>query len=77
MTSGESRRIAFDGTILRGTVGSAMKLTFDEVRDLIDESETALVRAHAQTALPERPDSARVEAWLVSAYLRHWGVAEL
>ena len=22
-------------------------------------------------------DSARVEAWLVSAYLRHWGVAEL
>ena len=43
MTSGESRRIAFDGMILRGTVGSAMKLTFDEVRDLIDESETALV----------------------------------
>jgi predicted nucleotidyltransferase len=51
------------------------QMTLPETRSLIEESEAALVQAHERTALPERPDSARVEAWLVSAYLRHWGVA--
>jgi predicted nucleotidyltransferase len=53
------------------------EVTFDQVRARIEESEAALVRAQARTTLPERPDSTRVAAWLVSAYLRQWGVAEV
>jgi len=49
------------------------QVPFDEVVAHIEEAERALLAAHEATALPDEPDVERVDAWLVSAHLRHWG----
>lgn len=47
--------------------------SFDEVLAEIDELELRLAAALEKTALPDRPDRAAVDAFLVDAYRRAWG----
>jgi hypothetical protein len=47
--------------------------SFDEVLAEIDELELRLAAALERTALPDRPERATVDAFLVDAYRRAWG----
>jgi predicted nucleotidyltransferase len=47
--------------------------SFEEVLTEIDEVERRLETALEQTALPDEPDRAAVDAFLVDAYRRAWG----
>lgn len=43
-----------------------------EVSELIINAEKKLDAAHAASPLQERPDSARVEQWMLKTYLEYW-----
>src|SRR5580765_6586028 len=47
--------------------------TFEQAIDEIDEVEARLAEALERTPLPERPDRAAVDRFLVDAYRRAWG----
>jgi uncharacterized protein len=47
--------------------------SFDDVLAEIDEVESRLAAALEQTALPDEPDRAAVDTFLVDAYRRAWG----
>jgi uncharacterized protein len=44
----------------------------DEVSQLIDGLALRLDAARARSSLPERPDGAVVERWMIETYLAHW-----
>jgi uncharacterized protein len=48
------------------------EVPYDEVVAWIEQAERDLERAHEGTSLPETPDAARVDAWLVHAYTTAW-----
>jgi len=47
--------------------------SYDEVLAEIDEVQRRLATALEQTALPDEPDRAAVDTFLVDAYRRAWG----
>ena len=49
--------------------------TKQEALDRAVELETEISRLMTTSPLPERPDSAALDAWLVQAHRRHWGWA--
>jgi uncharacterized protein len=49
------------------------ELTFDEAMAEIDDVERRLAEALERSPLPDRPDRAAVDAFLVDAYKRTWG----
>ena len=50
------------------------KVSEQECLELAGELEQQLTRLAATSPLPADPDQARVEAWVLSAYSRRWGV---
>jgi predicted nucleotidyltransferase len=48
------------------------RVPYEEVVEWIEQAERGLERAHEATRLPERPDAARIDAWLVHAYTTAW-----
>jgi hypothetical protein len=49
------------------------KYTLNQVSDMIVDVERRLEVAKDASTLPEQPNRAKVEAWMVEAYLKHWG----
>lgn len=48
------------------------KFTLAQVSQYIIDAEQGLDLAYAQSSLPERPDTERVQAWMLDTYLAHW-----
>lgn len=46
--------------------------TLAEVSDLIHDAERRLDAAYAASPLPEKPDTEKVEAWMLNRYLTAW-----
>jgi hypothetical protein len=50
-------------------------LPFADVVELVEQAERDLVAACDESPLPEQPDTAAVEAWMMDAYERTWSNA--
>jgi predicted nucleotidyltransferase len=48
------------------------QVSYEESVAWIEQAERDLARAHERSRLPDAPDRARVDAWLVEAYQRSW-----
>jgi uncharacterized protein len=48
------------------------EVPYEEAVAWIEEAERELETAHERSRLPDQPDRARVDAWLVDAYQRSW-----
>lgn len=51
------------------------KFTLTQVSTLVDEAEKRLVRAYELSPLPDQPNRAVVEEWMVNSYLVQWAWA--
>lgn len=49
--------------------------TLAEVSEVIIDAERRLDAAYAASPLPEAPNTATVERWMLATYLRHWRAA--
>lgn len=75
-----NRETAERCTILRGLVGSTVhglnvnagKITEHECLTRAGELERELADLEMTSALPEAPEEARVEEWMLDAYRRSW-----